>query len=103
MHLRLRLLMCAWSTVSFRIIIVDVDIVIVYYLNDFARRAFTKLSELQLAKPEGIKLPLQLFIRVLCCSLTWAPTVLSCIPHKHLRMSLSGCILGSSAHLSLLV
>jgi hypothetical protein len=51
------------SAVGIRvIIIVDVDIVIVYYLNDFARGALPELAQLQLAESKSIKLLLELFI-----------------------------------------
>jgi hypothetical protein len=43
MHLRLRLLVHSGRPTGLRvIIIVDVDVVVVYYLNDFARGAFPK-------------------------------------------------------------
>ena len=42
-HLWLRLLVHSGRTIGLRvIIIVDVDVVVVYYLNDFARGAFPK-------------------------------------------------------------
>lgn len=103
MHLRLRLLVPTRSAIGFRIVIIDVDVVIVYDLNDFAGRALAKLPELQLAKAKGIQLLLQLITRVLCCPVARAPSMLSAIPHEHLRMSLTRCVLGASTHLRLLV
>lgn len=56
-HRWLRLLVRIRGAVGVRVIIVvDVDVVVVYYLNDFAGRAFTQL---QLAEAEGVKLLLQ--------------------------------------------
>lgn len=81
--MHLRLLVRTRSPVGLRVIIVDVDVVIVYYLNDFAGRAFAKAGK-------GVEL--------------LAASVFCCVAHEHVLMALtSGSVLGACSHLWLLM
>lgn len=104
LHRSLRLLVPARRTVAVRVIvIVDVDIVIVDYLNDLARRALAQLPQLQLAEPESIQLLLQLVTGLATQAIPCAAGRLRRRPHEHLRVRLPRRVLGSSTDLCRLV
>ena len=103
-HLRLRLLVHGGRPAGLRvIIIVDVDVVVVYYLNDLSRGACSERPELQLAQAEGVELLLELITMLALDSLDRAPSMLWRIPHEHLRVPLAGGILRSHLQVRLLV
>ena len=75
------------------IIIVDVDIVIINYLNNFARGALTELPYLQLAEAQRLQLFLKLNVRILLVASPILSSWVACLPPKHLGVPLRGRVL----------